>query len=52
MYINIESTMNRRILIDLADAQVMELTALAESEQRPRAAVVSEAIDAYLAQRQ
>ena len=43
--------MNRRVLIDLNEAQVMELTALAQREQRPRAAVVREAIGAYLAQR-
>lgn len=43
--------MNRRVLIDLNEAQVMELTALAHREQRPRAAVVREAIGAYLAQR-
>ncbi|MGH8781712.1 ribbon-helix-helix protein, CopG family [Paraburkholderia sp.] len=39
-----------RILVDLPDAQVEELTALAEAERRPRAAVIREAIDAYIAQ--
>ncbi|MDR0275175.1 MAG: ribbon-helix-helix domain-containing protein [Burkholderiaceae bacterium] len=41
-----------RILIDVNDVQVKELAALAEREQRSRAAVVREAIGAYLAQRQ
>jgi metal-responsive CopG/Arc/MetJ family transcriptional regulator len=46
-----EMMMKRRILIDLNEAQVEELTTLAQSEQRPRAAVVREAISAYLVQR-
>ncbi|AYZ64969.1 ribbon-helix-helix protein, CopG family [Burkholderia multivorans] len=40
-----------RILIDLPDAQVQALAAVVEAEQRPRAAVIRDAIDAYLAQR-
>ncbi|WP_322064586.1 ribbon-helix-helix protein, CopG family [Burkholderia ubonensis] len=40
-----------RILIDLPDAQVQALAALVEAERRPRAAVIRDAIDAYLAQR-
>ncbi|KVT60221.1 ribbon-helix-helix protein, CopG family [Burkholderia ubonensis] len=40
-----------RILVDLPDAQVQALAALAEAERRPRAAVIRDAIDTYLAQR-
>ncbi|KVO82988.1 ribbon-helix-helix protein, CopG family [Burkholderia ubonensis] len=40
-----------RILIDLPDAQIQALAALVEAERRPRAAVIRDAIDAYLAQR-
>ncbi|KVM47412.1 CopG family transcriptional regulator [Burkholderia ubonensis] len=40
-----------RILVDLPDAQVQALAALVEAERRPRAAVIRDAIDAYLAQR-
>ena len=40
-----------RILVDLPDAQVEELAALVETEQRSRAAVIRDAIDAYIAQR-
>jgi len=39
-----------RILIDLPDAQVEELAVLVETEQRPRAAVIRDAIEAYIAQ--
>jgi metal-responsive CopG/Arc/MetJ family transcriptional regulator len=39
-----------RILVDLSDAQVEELAALVETEQRSRAAVIRDAIDAYIAQ--
>ncbi|AXE96725.1 ribbon-helix-helix protein, CopG family [Paraburkholderia sp. 22099] len=39
-----------RILIDLPDSQVEELALLVESEQRPRAAVIRDAIEAYIAQ--
>ena len=52
VYINHMEIMMSRILIDLNDEQVKDLTALAEREQRPRAAVVREAIGAYLVQRQ
>lgn len=38
-----------RILVDLPDAQVEELAALVETEQRSRAAVIRDAIDAYIA---
>jgi metal-responsive CopG/Arc/MetJ family transcriptional regulator len=40
-----------RILIDLPDTQVEELAALVEVERRPRAAVIRQAIEAYVAQR-
>ncbi|KVT72088.1 CopG family transcriptional regulator [Burkholderia ubonensis] len=40
-----------RILVDLPDAQVQALAAVVEAERRPRAAVIRDAIDAYLAQR-
>lgn len=39
-----------RILVDLPDAQVEELAVLVEAEQRSRAAVIRDAIDAYIAQ--
>jgi metal-responsive CopG/Arc/MetJ family transcriptional regulator len=39
-----------RILVDLPDSQVEELAALVETEQRSRAAVIRDAIDAYIAQ--
>jgi len=39
-----------RILVDLPDAQVEELAVLVEVEQRPRAAVIRDAIEAYIAQ--
>lgn len=38
-----------RILVDLPDAQIEELAALVETEQRPRAAVIRDAIEAYIA---
>lgn len=40
-----------RILIDLSEFQVQALAALAQMEGRPRAALIRDAIDAYLAQR-
>jgi metal-responsive CopG/Arc/MetJ family transcriptional regulator len=40
-----------RILVDLTDAQVEELAALVETEHRSRAAIIREAIEAYIAQR-
>jgi metal-responsive CopG/Arc/MetJ family transcriptional regulator len=40
-----------RILIDLTDVQVEQLAMLVQSEHRSRAAIIREAIDAYLAQR-
>ncbi|MGF7135867.1 metal-responsive CopG/Arc/MetJ family transcriptional regulator [Paraburkholderia sp. EB58] len=39
-----------RILVDLPDSQVAELAALVEAEQRPRAAVIRDAIEAYISQ--
>ena len=39
-----------RILVDLPEAQLQALNARAETEQRPRAALVRDAIAAYLAQ--
>jgi len=39
-----------RITLDLSDTQFKELTALAEREQRSQAAIVREAIEAYLVQ--
>lgn len=38
-----------RILIDLSDVQVDALGKRAETERRPRAAVIRDAVDAYLA---
>lgn len=38
-----------RILIDLSEMQLAELAAFAEAQQRPRAAVIRDAIDAYIA---
>jgi len=40
-----------RILIDLPEAQVKELAALVETEHRPRAALVREAIQEYISLR-
>jgi predicted transcriptional regulator len=40
-----------RILVDLPDSQVEALAAIVEAEHRPRAAVIRDAIDAYVAQR-
>jgi hypothetical protein len=39
-----------RILIDLPDAQIEQLALLVQAEQRPRAAVIRDAIGAYIAQ--
>lgn len=38
-----------RILIDLPDEQIDELAALGEAQQRSRAAVIRDAISAYVA---
>ncbi|AOJ34734.1 CopG family transcriptional regulator [Burkholderia metallica] len=38
-----------RILIDLSNGQLDELAAIVETERRPRAAVIRDAIDAYIA---
>ena len=39
-----------RILIDLPEAQLAELTQIVEHQQRPRAMVIREAIAAYILQ--
>ena len=38
-----------RILVDLSDDQLSDLATLVEAEQRPRAAVIRDAIEAYIA---
>ncbi|HDR9481826.1 TPA: CopG family transcriptional regulator [Burkholderia aenigmatica] len=38
-----------RILVDLSDGQLDELAAIVETEHRPRAAIIRDAIDAYIA---
>ncbi|WP_321782762.1 ribbon-helix-helix protein, CopG family [Burkholderia pyrrocinia] len=38
-----------RILVDLSNGQLDELAALVETEHRPRAAIIRDAIDAYIA---
>ncbi|APR96751.1 putative transcriptional regulator, CopG family [Pandoraea thiooxydans] len=38
-------------MVDLPDSQIEELAVIVESEQRPRAAVIRDAIEAYIAQR-
>ncbi|HDR9759773.1 MULTISPECIES: ribbon-helix-helix protein, CopG family [Burkholderia] len=38
-----------RILVDLSDGQLDELAAIVETERRPRAAIIRDAIDAYIA---
>lgn len=40
-----------RILVDLPDVQLAALSALVETERRPRAAVIRDAIEAYISQR-
>lgn len=40
-----------RILVSLPDTQIEELGAIAEAEHRPRAAVIRNAIEAYISQR-
>lgn len=40
-----------RILVDVTDTQLNELTQIAEAEKRPRAAVIRDALDGYIAQR-
>lgn len=39
-----------RILVDLPDSQVDDLAAIVEAEHRPRAAVIRDAIEAYISQ--
>ncbi len=38
-----------RILVDIPDSQLAELTQIVDSQQRPRAVVIREAIAAYIA---
>ncbi|CAB3967678.1 CopG family transcriptional regulator [Burkholderia sp. AU31652] len=38
-----------RILVDLSNGQLDELAAIVETERRPRAAIIRDAIDAYIA---
>lgn len=40
-----------RILIDLPDAQAQALAVIVRAERRPRAAVIRDALDAYISQR-
>ncbi|KQR74378.1 CopG family transcriptional regulator [Burkholderia sp. Leaf177] len=40
-----------RILVDLTDAQLSEITQIAEVDKRARAAVIRDALDLYIAQR-
>lgn len=40
-----------RILIDLPDAQAQALAVIVQAERRPRAAVIRDALDAYISQR-
>ncbi|SOZ05302.1 ribbon-helix-helix protein, CopG family [Cupriavidus taiwanensis] len=40
-----------RILVDLPDTQIEELAAIAEAEHRSRAAVIRDAVKAYISQR-
>ncbi|TCW85198.1 CopG family transcriptional regulator [Burkholderia sp. SRS-46] len=39
-----------RILVDLSDGQLDELAVIVETEHRPRAAIIRDAIDAYISQ--
>jgi len=40
-----------RILVDLPDSQLDDLAAIVEADQRPRAAVIRDAIAAYISWR-
>lgn len=40
-----------RILVDLPDSQVNDLAVIVAVEQRPRTAIIRDAIEAYIAQR-
>ncbi|WP_338859810.1 ribbon-helix-helix protein, CopG family [Mycetohabitans rhizoxinica] len=40
-----------RILVDLPDSRIEELAVIAETEHRPRAAIIRDAIEAYIFQR-
>ncbi|QDD67011.1 ribbon-helix-helix protein, CopG family [Herbaspirillum seropedicae] len=39
-----------RILVDIPESQLADLTQLVESQQRPRAVIIREAIAAYITQ--
>jgi metal-responsive CopG/Arc/MetJ family transcriptional regulator len=39
-----------RILIDVTEDQLQDLTAIVEAEKRPRAAIIRDAIEAYIVQ--
>ncbi|WP_423381565.1 CopG family transcriptional regulator [Burkholderia sp. LMG 32019] len=38
-----------RILVDLSDGQLDELAVIVDTQHRPRAAIIRDAIDAYIA---
>jgi predicted transcriptional regulator len=40
-----------RILVDLTDMQLSDITQIAETDKRARAAVIRDALDSYIAQR-
>lgn len=40
-----------RILVDLPDSQVEALAVIVETEHRPRAAIIRDAIESYISQR-
>jgi hypothetical protein len=50
MYIMKRRALMSRILIDLPDSQIEALAVLVEAGQRPRAAVIRDAIEAYISQ--
>ncbi|MGU7772066.1 CopG family transcriptional regulator [Burkholderia sp. MR1-5-21] len=39
-----------RILVDLSDGQLDDLAVIVETEHRPRAAIIRDAVDAYISQ--
>lgn len=51
MYIMQRKIKMSRILIDLPDSQVNDLAVIVEAEKRPRAAIIRDALDAYISQR-
>jgi metal-responsive CopG/Arc/MetJ family transcriptional regulator len=40
-----------RILVDLTDTQLSDITQIADADKRARAAVIRDALDSYIAQR-